>query len=64
MKKPVLSFNARKALSVQLGDQAGHEIANAIQFLAKQIEELQKNKVNVTRIVANRDADEPLSESA
>ncbi len=62
MNKPVLSYNSRKALAVQLGESAGTEIANLIQQMAKQIEELQRNKVSVTRIVAARDQDDPLAE--
>ncbi len=44
MNKPVLSYNSRKALAVQLGESAGTEIANLIQQMAKQIE-----NCNVTR---------------
>ena len=62
MNKPILSFNSRKALSVQLGEKAGNEIANLIQQMAAQIEELQKNKVSVTRIVVSRDAEERVGE--
>ncbi len=58
MNKPVLSYNSRKALSVQLGESAGTEIANLIQQMAKQIEELQRNKVNVTRIVSSRESED------
>ncbi|MCR9292289.1 MAG: hypothetical protein NXI32_06185 [bacterium] len=46
-----LSYNARKALSVQIGEEAGAEIANLIQRLASQIEELKRSKVNVTQVV-------------
>jgi len=45
-----LSYSARKALTVQLGESAGSEIANLIQRMAAQIEELKRNKVNVTNI--------------
>lgn len=45
-----LSYSARKALSVQLGESAGNEIANLIQRMAAQIEELKRTKVNVTNI--------------
>ena len=55
MKSNGLSFNSRKALTVNLGDSAGTEIANLIQRMANQIEELQRNKVSVTRIVPNQD---------
>lgn len=52
-----LSYNARKALSVQVGEEAGTEIANLIQRMAAQIEELKRSKVNVTPVVpgAKRD---------
>ncbi len=46
-----LSYNARKALSVQIGEEAGAEIANLIQRMASQIEELKRSKVNVTQVV-------------
>ena len=46
-----LSYSARKALSVQVGESAGNEIANLIQRMAAQIEELKRSKVNVTPFV-------------
>lgn len=46
-----LSYNARKALSVHIGEGAGNEIANLIQRMAAQIEELKRSKVNVTPVV-------------
>lgn len=46
-----LSYNARKALCVQLGEPAGTEIANLLQRMAAQIEELKRSKVNVTQVV-------------
>lgn len=46
-----LSYSARKALSVHVGESAGNEIANLIQRMAAQIEELKRSKVNVTPIV-------------
>ena len=52
MNNPIgLSYNARKALSVQVGEEAGTEIANLIQRMAAQIEELKRSKVNVTPVV-------------
>lgn len=54
MKNQGLSFNSRKALQVNIGEQAGSEIANLIQRMAAQIDELQRNKVSVTRIVPNQ----------
>ena len=46
-----LSYSARKALCVQSGEGAGTEIANLLQRMAAQIEELKRNKVNVTQVV-------------
>ncbi len=46
-----LSYSARKALSVHVGESAGNEIANLIQRMAAQIEELKRSKVNVTPVV-------------
>lgn len=54
MKTTGLSYNARKALMVQVGEQAGTEIANLIGRMATEIEELRRTKVNVTRIVPNQ----------
>lgn len=53
MKLNGLSYNARKALTVHIGEQAGTEIANMIQKMATEIEELRRTKVSVTRIVPN-----------
>lgn len=46
-----LSYQARKALNVQIGESAGTEIANLLQRLVAQIEELKRTKVNVTQVV-------------
>jgi len=46
-----LSYQARKALSVHVGEAAGTEIANLLQRMAAQIEELKRCKVNVTPVV-------------
>lgn len=48
-----LSYNARKALSVHLGEAAGTEVANLLQRMAAQIDELKRTKVNVTHVVPN-----------
>ncbi len=48
-----LTYNARKALSVHLGEAAGTEVANLLQKMAAQIEELKRTKVNVTHVVPN-----------
>ncbi len=44
-----LSYSARKALTVHIGEAAGNEIANLIQRMAAQIDELKRSKVSVTR---------------
>lgn len=46
-----LSYSARKALTVQIGEKAGGEIADLIQSMADEIEELRRTKVSITRIV-------------
>jgi hypothetical protein len=46
-----LSYQARKALNVHIGEAAGTEIANLLQRMAAQIEELKRTKVNVTPVV-------------
>lgn len=54
MKTTGLSYNARKALMVHIGEAAGTEIANLISQMAAEIEELRRTKVNVTKIVPGR----------
>lgn len=46
-----LTYSARKALTVHIGEKAGAEIADLIQQMAAEIEELRRNKVSITRIV-------------
>ncbi len=46
-----LSYNARKALTVHIGEKAGSEIADLIQQMAAEIDELRRNKVSITPIV-------------
>ena len=55
MKKDELSltYSARKALTVHLGESAGNEIASLLQRMAAQIEELKRNKVSVTQVIPN-----------
>jgi hypothetical protein len=48
---PGLSYNARKALTVHIGEKAGTEIADLLQRLAAEIDELRRTKVSITRIV-------------
>lgn len=51
MTTPQLSFATRKALCVHLGESAGNEVANLLQHLARRIDELERNKVDVTPIM-------------
>lgn len=51
MKEHGLSYNARKALEVQIGEAAGGEIANLIAEMAAEIESLRHSKVDVTQVV-------------
>jgi hypothetical protein len=65
MKKEdmALSQAARKALTVQLGESAGNEIANLIQKMATQIEELKRSKVSVTQVIPDKSKPDPLMQS-
>lgn len=58
-----LSYSARKALTVHLGEVAGNEIASLIQRMAAQIEELKRNKVSVTQVIPNQGVSDPLSKA-
>jgi len=51
MKEFGLSYRARKALMVHIGEEAGMEIASLISEMAAEIEELRRTKVSVTKIV-------------
>ena len=46
-----LSFNTRKSLCNHLGDLAGVELAEFLQHLKCRLESLERNKVDVMRIV-------------
>lgn len=50
MKPEGLSYSARKALMVHIGEAAGGEIADVIARLVAEVEELRQTKVSVTRI--------------
>jgi hypothetical protein len=45
-----LTYSARKALTVHIGEKAGAEIADLIQQMAAEIEELRRTKVSIKRI--------------
>lgn len=51
MKPHSLSFQARKALQVHIGERAGTEIAELLQALVARIDELERSKVSVMQIV-------------
>lgn len=46
-----LSQTSRKALCVQVGENAGTEIATLLQMLADKVDQLERTKVSVTPIV-------------
>jgi hypothetical protein len=58
-----LSYSARKALTVHLGEAAGNEIATLLQRMATQIEELKKSKVSVTQVIPSQSVLDPLSKA-
>lgn len=47
----ILKFGTKKALCVQLGSEAGNDVAEVIQALAERIERLERTKVDVMPIV-------------
>ena len=51
MSQPALSFSTRKALCVQLGEDAGKEIADLLQRLVDDVEGLERTKVDVTPVI-------------
>ncbi len=55
MSEMKLSYNARKALSVHIGESAGNELADLLNRMARRIEELERSKVNVTQIAPNNE---------
>jgi hypothetical protein len=55
MSEPRLSYNTRKSLCVHVGEEAGTELADLIMRMARRIEELERNKVNVTQITPNQE---------
>jgi hypothetical protein len=65
MKKDdlALSYSARKALAVHLGESAGNEIATLIQRMATQIEELKRSKVSVTQVIPTNSHIDPLMQA-
>ncbi|HUP81210.1 MAG TPA: hypothetical protein VM260_21850 [Pirellula sp.] len=61
MKKDDLSltYSARKALTVHLGETAGNEVASLLQRMAAQIEELKRTKVSVTQVIPSSSRQDP-----
>ena len=57
MAKLKLSQNSRKALCVQIGEDAGLEIVALLQSLSDKIEQLEHSKVDVTTIVPPNSTD-------
>lgn len=58
-----LSSNTCKALAVQLGSDAGTEIASILRRMASQIDELKRNKVEVTKVIPVHTTQDPVWES-
>jgi hypothetical protein len=50
MPKPIISYGTRKALEVQLGEDAGREIVAILQHLTEAVAALEKKKVDVTPV--------------
>ena len=46
-----LSFNTRKSICNHLGDNAGSELAEFLQSLKTRLEAVERNKVEITKIV-------------
>lgn len=46
-----LSYNSRKALMVNIGENAGSEVADLLSQLMEEVEDLRRTKVSITRIV-------------
>lgn len=55
-----LSYSARKALTVHLGEKAGQEVASLLARMASQIEELKRSKVSVTQVIPNEKRPDPV----
>lgn len=62
-KELELSSNTCKTLAVQLGSDAGTEIATILRRMANQIDELKRNKVEVTNVIPVRTTEDPVWDS-
>ena len=54
MQNTGLSYNSRKALMVNIGEEAGGEIADLISSMAAEIVQLRNSKLDVSEIVPDR----------
>ncbi|MCM2373752.1 hypothetical protein [Aporhodopirellula aestuarii] len=54
MENRGLSYNSRKALMVNIGENAGSELADLLSRLLNEVEELRRTKVSITRIVPSQ----------
>ena len=54
-----LSFNTRKSICNHLGDKAGNELADFLQYLKARVETLERSKVDVMKIVPDSLAGAP-----
>jgi hypothetical protein len=50
MPKPVISYGTRKALEVQLGDEAARELIGVLQKMSDAVASLEKRKVDITPV--------------
>lgn len=56
---PQLRFSTKKALCVQLGDEAGQEVVELLQALAERVNQLERSKVDVTPIIRSAPGNVP-----
>jgi hypothetical protein len=47
----LLSFNTRKALCLQLGENAGRELANALEQLSARLDAMERSKMDILPVV-------------
>lgn len=66
MRELKLSFNSKKALCVQVGEDAGQEVTALLEALIRKVEELEQRKVDVMPIVPTAPARQvlPMRKSA
>lgn len=49
-----LSFNSRKALTINIGENAATELSDLLSQLVSEVEDLRRTKVSITRIVPSQ----------